>query len=103
MQEGIKPIFVFDGKPPELKYRERQRRKEIKIEAEKKYQEAVAKEDIEGMKKFAARTSRITPEIVESAKKLLTLLGLPVVQAPSEGEAEAAYLTQTGTAWPPSV
>jgi len=86
--------FVFDGKPPALKEKERGRRKTLKIEAQKKYDEAKSKEDIELMKKYATRTSRLTPEMVDDAKELIKLLGLPIIQAPSEGEAQCAYIAK---------
>jgi len=98
MQNNIKLIFVFDGKPPKLKEIERQRRKETKIEAEKKYEKAVKEENIEEMKKYASRTTRLTEDVIEESKKLISALGLPIVQAPSEGEAQAAYLSKKGDA-----
>jgi len=94
MRHGIKLAYVFDGKPPKLKEKEREKRKEIKIEAGKKYKEAVEKEDTEGMRKYAARTSRLTSDMIEESKKLIEALGLPVVQAPSEGEAQAAFIVK---------
>ncbi len=94
MQNNIKLIFVFDGKPPKLKEIERQRRKEIKIEAKKRYEKAVEEENIKEMKKYASRTTRLTEDIIRESKKLISALGLPIVQAPSEGEAQAAYLTK---------
>lgn len=96
MQKGIKPAFVFDGEPPALKKRTISQRMELKIEAEKKFLEAKEKEDIEEMKKYASRTSRLTKDMVEESKKLVLLMGIPVVQAPSEGEAQAAYMVQKG-------
>tara|TARA_Y100000294_G_C8567813_1_gene341569 strand:- start:2220 stop:3254 length:1035 start_codon:yes stop_codon:yes gene_type:complete len=96
MQKEIKLVFVFDGKAPELKQKEREKRKELKLEAEKKYQEAKKREDTEEMKKYASRTTRLTPELVEESKKLISLLGIPIVQAPSEGEAQAAYMVNKG-------
>ncbi len=92
MHRGIKLVFVFDGKPPELKQKEQEKRKSLKLEAEKKFLEAKKREDEEEMKKYAARTSRLSKEMVEESKKLVSLLGLPIVQAPSEGEAQAAYM-----------
>lgn len=94
MQKGIKLIFVFDGKPPELKQKEREKRNALKLDAEKKFQEAKKREDAEEMKKYASRTSRLTKEMVEESKLLISMLGLPVVQAPSEGEAQAAYMVR---------
>ncbi|MBN1157510.1 flap endonuclease-1 [Candidatus Woesearchaeota archaeon] len=96
MQKDLRLCFVFDGKAPELKERERVRRKELKIEAGQKYEEAKQKEDIEQMKKYAARTARLTKEIIEEAKNLLSALGFPIVQAASEGEAQCAYMAKKG-------
>ena len=92
MQRGIKIAFVFDGKPPELKRKTAEHRNILKLEAEKKYMEAKSKEDIEDMKKYASRMTRLTKDMAEESKKLIAFLGLPVVQAPSEGEAQAAYM-----------
>jgi flap endonuclease-1 len=94
MQRGIKPIFVFDGKPPELKQKEHEKRNILKLEAEKKFLEAKKREDTGEMKKYASRTARLSKDMIEESKKLISLLGLPVVQAPSEGEAQAAYMVK---------
>lgn len=96
MHKGIKPVFVFDGKPPELKQKVQEQRRSLKLEAEKKYIEAKEKEDVEEMKKYASRASRLSRDMVEEAKKVVSLLGIPVVQAPSEGEAQAAYMVKEG-------
>ncbi|MEK6876949.1 MAG: FEN1 family endonuclease, partial [Nanoarchaeota archaeon] len=85
MQKGIKPAFVFDGKPPDLKQKVHEQRNALKIEAEKKFLEAKEKRDVEEMKKYAARTSRLSKDMVEESKKLVSLLGIPSIQAPSEG------------------
>jgi flap endonuclease-1 len=94
MKQDIKLAFVFDGKPPELKKQERQRRAEIKKSAERKYQEAVDEGDIELMKKYASRTTKLTHEMIEEAKELIEAFGLPVIDAPSEGEAQAAHMVK---------
>jgi len=86
--------FVFDGKPPDLKKSMLDQRKSIKIEAEKKFMEAKKKKDIEEMRKYSARTTRLTKDLVDESKKLISLLGLPIVQAPSEGEAQAAHMVR---------
>jgi flap endonuclease-1 len=96
LQEGIKPVYVFDGKPPELKLQEIKKRQEAKDVAEQKYKEAKDKKDIAGMNKFSKRTVKITSEMLEQSKELLTALGIPVVQAHSEGEAEAATMARQG-------
>ena len=94
MQKGVKLIFVFDGKPPELKQKTREKRKALKLEAEKKFLEAKKIRDKKEMKKYASRTSRLSKEMVEESKELISLLGIPIVQAPSEGEAQAAYMVK---------
>jgi flap endonuclease-1 len=96
MQKGIRPVFVFDGKPPDLKKKIHEKRNSLKIEAEKKYLEAKEKGNEAEMKKYASRTSRLSKDMVDEAKKLISMLGLPVVQAPSEGEAQAAYMVKSG-------
>src|SRR3989338_4679897 len=99
MEKGIKLAFCFDGKVPELKNQERERRKELKLEAEKKYQEAVKKKDLVEMKKYAARTTRLTKDMIEEAKKLLEAFGVPVMESPSEAEAQASYIVKTNNAF----
>lgn len=99
MGYGIKLAFVFDGKAPQLKHREIERRAELKEEAEKRYKEAEKEENLEEMKKYASRTSRLTKEMVEEAKELISALGCPIIQAPSEGEAQAAYMVKEGKAF----
>ncbi|MBW2988332.1 flap endonuclease-1 [Candidatus Woesearchaeota archaeon] len=96
MLSGIKLAFVFDGEPPKLKELERERRALGKIEAMRLYEEAKIREDVDAMRKYAARTSRLSAEMVEDAKQLLVALGVPVIQAPSEGEAQAAYMVSKG-------
>ena len=99
MEKGLRPVFVFDGRKPELKMKELARRHEVKEEARVKYKIAVQQKDIEAMKKYAGRFSYLSPEMVEQAKELIRLLGLPIVQAPSEGEAQAAHIVKKGDAW----
>ena len=99
MQKNIKFIFVFDGKAPKLKKQERERRRSLKQEAKKQYEIAKQREDVESMKKYAARTSILTTQMVDESKELLKAMGIPLVQAPSEGEAQAAFLVSKGEAF----
>jgi len=99
VEVGITPIYVFDGKPPEEKSRELQRRIEVKQEASMKYEEAKKQGETKAMRKYAQMTSRLTNSTADESKKLLLCMGIPVVQAPSEGEAEAAYLTSKRYVW----
>lgn len=96
VENGMKPVYVFDGKPPELKAKEIERRRAIKEDATRKYEEAVKAGDLEAAKRYAAMASRLTDQMVEDAKKLLDAMGIPWVQAPAEGEAQAAYMAKVG-------
>lgn len=97
--KGIKPIYVFDGKAPELKKKTQEERINIKKEAQEKYEEAKKAGDYEAARKYASRTPYLNKEIIDSSKKLLDLMGLPYVQAKTEGEAQASYMVSEGDAW----
>ncbi len=99
MEKGIKLAFCFDGKVPDLKKEERERRKDMKIQAEKKYKEAEKKEDLTEMKKYASRTTRLTKEMIEESKQLLEALGMPIIEAPSEAEAQASHIVKNNDAF----
>ncbi len=99
VEAGIKPVYVFDGKPPELKAREIERRKAVKEEAAKKYEEAVQSGDLELARRYAMMSAKLTEEMVRDAKSLLDAMGIPWVQAPAEGEAQAAYIVKKGDAY----
>jgi len=99
LEHGIKVAYVFDGKPPKLKSKEIQKRQMIKEKAEKLYEEAIKKGKIEEARKYAQMSAKLTKDMVEEAKRLLDAMGVPWVQAPSEGEAQAAYMASKGDAW----
>ena len=96
---NIRPVFVFDGPPPELKRDEIRRRREAREKSQRDYEAAVAAGDTATAWSKAVMTSRLTRPMVEEAKTLLLMLGIPVVQAPSEGEAQAAFLARRGDVW----
>ena len=98
-QQNVKLAFAFDGEPPKLKHLTLEKRKTIKQEAEKEFEKAKEKEDFELMKKYAARTSRLTDEMIGEAKKLIGAFGLPVIESSSEAEAQAAYIVKQGDAF----
>lgn len=97
LEKGIKPVFVFDGKPSELKAKVLEVRSERRAEAKRKWEEAKVLFPEEAFK-FAQASTRIDATIVEEAKRLLAYLGIPCVQAQSEGEAQAAYMNRKGDA-----
>ena len=95
----IRPVFVFDGPPPELKWAEIRKRREVREKSQREYQAAVASGDTATAWSKAVMTSRLTRPMVDEAKTLLGLLGIPWIQAPSEGEAQAAFLARRGDVW----
>ncbi len=96
---GMSLVFVFDGKPPSLKMREIERRRKGRRKAEEEYREAVELGDLPTAFSKAVMTGGLTRGLVDDAKRLLDLLGIPWVQAPSEGEAQAAYMARQGHVW----
>ena len=96
---GIKPVFVFDGEPPRLKARTIEARVEVKARAERAWKEAVEIGDLATARTKAMQTSRLTREMVDQSRRLLGLLGIPCVQAPSEGEAQASAMARSGSAY----
>lgn len=87
MEAGIKPIWIFDGKPPELKSKELDKRKEMKQKAEESKEKAIEEGDFEKAKQMAGRSIKITKEMMEDAKNLIRIMGCPVIESPGEAEA----------------
>ncbi|MXY37313.1 MAG: flap endonuclease-1 [Cenarchaeum sp. SB0665_bin_23] len=96
---GIKPVWIFDGKPPSLKAAEIERRRASKMTATIRYEQARQEGDMELARKYAQQTTSIQDSMIDDSKEFLNLFGIPTIQAPSEGEATAAHLTITGKAW----
>jgi len=96
VEMGIKVAYVFDGVPPALKEAEIKRRTKVKAEALVKYERAMKEGKVEKARSYAQMTSKLKDYMPEDSKRLLTELGVPWIQAPSEGEAQAAYLTRKG-------
>lgn len=99
LEKGIKLVYVFDGEPSQLKREEIKRRAEVKQKAREELEEALERGDMERARTVAQRTSKLTKSMVEDGKKLLSLMGIPVVEAPQEGESQAAYLVQQKKVW----
>jgi len=92
LEHKILPVYVFDGEPPSLKEDTIKERKERKEEARKKWRAAIAAGDLDRAKTYSQATSQLDKKMIDESKKLLDVLGIPHVQAPSEGEAQAAYM-----------
>lgn len=99
LEYGIRPIFVFDGKPPSLKKGELDRRRAVKEKAKEKFEEAKEEGDEEEMLKYSRQSVKLTKEMIAEAKELVFAFGLPAIQAPSEAEAQASLICRKGDAW----
>jgi flap endonuclease-1 len=98
LELGIKPVYVFDGAPPVLKAVEIKRRMKVKEEALVQYERALREGRTQEARVYAQATSHLKDYMTEDSKKLLDLMGVPWIQAPSEGEAQAAHLARRGDA-----
>jgi len=98
LEKGIKPVFVFDGKPPELKEATIEVRRKSRDEAGEKWRAAVERGDEEEAYRQARSSARVDETIIATSKDLLGLMGIPYVQAAGEGEAQAAFMVQRGDA-----
>lgn len=99
IEAGIRPAYVFDGHPHVMKAQTLAERSERRSKAHEDWKEAVSEGDIEKARTKATQSSRISNDIVGTSRILLTYLGIPVVQAPEEGEAQAAYMASRGDVW----
>ena len=99
LEYGIKPCFVFDGKPLELKAGVSAKRHEIRTSASEKHKKALEDGETELARKYAQQSSFLTKEMVIESKDLLGAMGLPVIQAMSDAEAQASYMAKKGLVW----
>src|SRR5580765_8299931 len=96
-EHALKLVFVFDGTPPPRKAQEIAKRRAVKQRYEEERTEALARGDLAQAYSKATMTSRLTREMFAEARELLRLMGVPAVQAPSEGEAQAAHMAATSS------
>jgi len=96
---GIWPVYVFDGKPSDLKHQTLKARGERKKQARQQWMKAKKEGRVDDALKYAKRTSKLTDEMIVESKQLLTSMGVPVVQTPSEGEAQCAKMLADGNVW----
>ncbi|KAL7565558.1 hypothetical protein ACA910_003830 [Epithemia clementina (nom. ined.)] len=99
LTEGIKPVFVFDGKPPNLKSGELQKRRNKRQQAEAALKAATDEGNIEEQDKHSKRLVRAGHKENADCKRLLELMGVPVVVAPCEAEAQASALCKAGVVY----
>lgn len=96
LENGIKPVYVFDGKPPEMKSGELSKRAEKRAEAQKSLDKATEAGDTAEMEKFNRRLVKVTKLHAQEAKELLALMGIPYIDAPCEAEAQCAAMVKAG-------
>ena len=94
MAKNINLVFIFDGKPPKLKFKEQEERALRKIKAKEKLEKATREENIQDMYKYSQQTSRLNEQIIKESKEFIKALGLPVIQSPSEADAQAAFMCE---------
>jgi flap endonuclease-1 len=99
LEQGILPVYIFDGKPPELKRAVTKKRTEIRASAHEKWKTALAEGRMEDARTYAQQASKLTSEMLTDSKKLLGHMGIPWIEAPGEGEAQAAHMANTGEVW----
>ena len=99
MEAGLKVAYVFDGTPHQFKRKVVRARAQVRREAKARYEEAVKEGRVEEARRYAQRAATVGTDIVADAKRLLTLMGVPWVQAPGEGEAQSSYMARRGDVW----
>ncbi len=99
VEAGIRPVFVWDGAPPKLKDRTVEARRVVREKAARKWTEALARGEEKEAFMYAQASSRLTRDMVEEAVQLLDCMGIPSVRAPSEGEAQLAFMAARGDVW----
>lgn len=99
IEKGISPIYVFDGKPPVFKMKTIQERRADRENAYQQWKVAIEAGDIESARKYGQSAHRLSSEMINDAKNLLEAMGIPIVQAPSEGEAQASSMVGKNNIW----
>ncbi|MBT4577065.1 flap endonuclease-1 [Candidatus Woesearchaeota archaeon] len=99
MAQGIKVVYVMDGRPPELKLMTQKKRYEAKTLAQERFEEAKEQGDEASMLKYSRQFTKLTKEMTEEARELIEALGIPTIQAPSEADAQIAYCCKQGDVW----
>lgn len=97
LENDIEPVYVFEGGMPDLKIEENEKRRERAENAQEKFEEAKERGDEEAMEKWGARADGLSYDQIEETKELLDLMGVNVIEAPSEADPQCGQLSQEGT------
>ena len=95
----IRPVFVFDGRPNALKKGTIESRRKAQEKAKAEYSKALTDKDYSRAWSKVVMTGKVTRDILADAKRLLTLMGIPWLEAPEDGEAQASYMAAKGLVW----
>ncbi len=99
LEKNVKPVYVFDGKAPDLKAEESKERRKKREKAREDWKKLKKEGKMKKAFKKATQSSRLTSDMLVEAKKLLDAMGIPYIEAPSEGEAQAAKMNCEGSVW----
>ncbi len=99
MEAGVRVVYCFDGRPHEFKRQTLEARHEVRVQARQKYEKAVETGDHVAARRWGQQSVVASSDTINEAKRLLTLMGIPWIQAPSEGEAQAAHMAIKGSVW----
>ncbi len=99
LEVGVRPVYVFDGPSPDFKKAVVEARRNVRQEAMKEWKAALERNDLETAKKYAQRAVELTADTIQESKDLLTAMGVPAIQAPSEGEAFCSIMCQNNDVW----
>ncbi len=99
LDSNIRPVYVFDGEMPDLKATEAAQRREKREEAQKEWEKLKEEGDVDEAFSKAMQSSRVTGDMIDESRELLDAMGVPYVDAPSEGEAQAARMAANGSVY----
>jgi len=99
MEAGVRVVYCFDGRPHEFKRQTLEARHEVRVQAKEKFEKAVEVGDHAAARRWGQQSVVATTNVIGEAKRLLALMGIPVIQAPMEGEAQAAHMAIKGSVW----
>ena len=99
LQKGIQIAYIFDGKPPELKFQTQKLRRERKEKAKERYSQAKDEGDIDSMYKYSKQVTYLNNDMIKESKELIKALGIPIIQSPSESDAQGAFMTEKKDIW----
>lgn len=95
LKMNIIPIYVFDGKPPELKSKIINSRRDVKQRAYEKLLEDITDEE---KIKYFKRSVSISRKQINECMELLDIMGIPYMEAPEEADSQCAELVKCGIA-----